>query len=536
MGVVVGVVIVDIRLIFFVEVCLFALVALGVFAQGVQPAAAAFVVDCLCQGGVDVQKSLLPQLQAVVHIVVRHGELFLVQTAHFTVERCFCHQAGTGHRHKILRGDKAVHIAHRIGGVSLVAVSRAAVDAHNDARVLDFVVGENQLGTHGTHVGALAVAEQLPQKVLRGNLDIVIQQQQLFAVGKLCAKVVDGRKIEFPLIAHHAAVGKFLRNFRVITFGFRVCRVIFNDQHLKIVVARILIQARQAAVQIVRVVLVGDHHGNPRMPRQLVVQLKRTRCAGNGAGFALQPDALQVGVDGALPRCDGVGLGVHRLGGGAGSSAPDVQTLFDVMDFCCLFGQAQNQIVILCAVIFRAFVGARRVQQLAAEHRQMGDVVDPAQVIGRKIGLKMVAAQLLEIVREDNLVTVQKIRARLLNRLDHIIQRVGVDHIVVIQQGQIFAGGDLEPFGGVGGNAAVFDFAVDKAGILLRQRRRLGRNFRVGGITGVHHHQLPVGVGLLAHAAGHLLKIARRCVKKRHHNTDAGSLQVFGALGAQFFF
>ena len=223
-----------------------------------------------------------------------------------------------------------------------MAVSRAAVDAHNDARVLDFVVGVNQLGTHGTHIGALAVAEQLPQEVLRGYLDIVIQQQQVFAVGKLCAKVVDGREIEPALIAHHAAVGKPLRNLRVVALCFGVCGVILDDQHFKIVVARIFIQARQAAVQIVRVVLVGDHHGDPRMSRQLVVQLKCARCAGNGAGFTLQPDALQVGVDGALPRCDGVGLGIHRLGGGAGSGAPDVQTLFDVIDFCCLFGQAQN--------------------------------------------------------------------------------------------------------------------------------------------------------------------------------------------------
>ena len=192
--------------------------------------------------------------------------------------------------------------------------------------------------------------------------------------------------------------------------------------------------------------------------------------------------------------------------------------------------------MILCAVKIRVLIRARRVQQLAAEHRQMGDVVDPAQVIGRKIGLKMVAAQLLEIVREDNFVTVHKIRARALYRPYNVIQGIGVNHIVVVQQRQIFAGGSRKPFSGVGGNATVFDFAVDKAGVLLRQRRRLGGNLRVGGIAGIHHHQLPVGVGLLAHAAGHLLKIARRGVVQRHHNADAGSLQVFGALGFQLAF
>ena len=41
---------------------------------------------CLGTRGVNIQKALLPQLQAVIYIVVGNGELLLVQTAAFTVQ------------------------------------------------------------------------------------------------------------------------------------------------------------------------------------------------------------------------------------------------------------------------------------------------------------------------------------------------------------------------------------------------------------------------------------------------------------------
>ena len=121
---------------------------------------------CLGTRGVDVKQALLPQLQAVVHIIVGHGELLLVQTAELLPERCLCHQAGTSHGHVILCCDKAVHIAHSGAGVALVAVARTAVDAHQHARVLDRIIGVVELCAYGTHIGPLAVAEQLAQEVV----------------------------------------------------------------------------------------------------------------------------------------------------------------------------------------------------------------------------------------------------------------------------------------------------------------------------------------------------------------------------------
>src|SRR5699024_8001201 len=108
-------------------------------------------------------------------------------------------------------------------------------------------------------------------------------------------------------------------------------------------------------------------------------------------------------------------------------------------------------------------------QQRAAEHRQVGDEVDPAQVVGRKIRLEVVAAELFEVGREHDLVAVDKIRPRILDGLHTGKQGVGVQHVVVVQQRQVGPGGGGKPRRGVGGDAAVFDFVVQDAPVLRGQ-------------------------------------------------------------------
>ena len=79
-------------------------------------------------------------------------------------------------------------------------------------------------------------------------LDIVVQQQQMLALGKVRTKVVDGRKVKRPHIGHHPAVGVTLRHGFVVGECFLLFRVIFNDQDFKVIIACVGIQAFQAAV------------------------------------------------------------------------------------------------------------------------------------------------------------------------------------------------------------------------------------------------------------------------------------------------
>ena len=228
----------------------------------------------------------------------------------------------------------------------------AAVNAHQHARVLDGIVGVVELRAHCAHVGALAVAEQLPQKVVREHLNIVIQQQQVFAVGKLRAKIVDGREVERALVPHHPAARKAAGDSLIIGLGGGVGRVVLDDDDLKIVIPGVFVQARQTAVKVVGVILVGDQHTDERAARQLVPHLERPRRVGHGHGAAGQAKALQLRVDGTLPGCDGVGLGLHARSGGPGVTAPDIKHLFDMLDTLCFFRQAQDQIMVLRTVKF----------------------------------------------------------------------------------------------------------------------------------------------------------------------------------------
>ncbi len=186
--------------------------------------------------------------------------------------------------------------------------------------------------------------------------------------------------------------------------------------------------------------------------------------------------------------------------------------------------------MVLRAVELAGFIGPGLLQQRAGEDGQMGDVVAPPQIIRRKIRLKMVAAQLFQVGGEHDLVTIDKIRPGTLDSLHTFKEGVGVEQIVVVQQGQIRPLRQRKARRGVGGDAPVFDLLVGDARIL----RRRSRGPRVGCVGGVHQHQLPAGVGLLFDAAQHLAEEFFRRVVHRHHNAHRGAVQRGGALRSQF--
>ena len=161
-------------------------------------------------------------------------------------------------------------------------------------------------------------------------------------LGEGRAKVVDGREVERALVVDDAAVGKAAGQHLVVGERRRVGGVVLNDDDLEIVVTRVLVQARQAAVKVVGVVFVRDQHADFRVPRQLVPHLKRAGRVGHGHRVPRQTEAFKLRVDGALPRRDGVGLRLHACGGRARMAAPNVEHLFDMLDAMCFFGQAKN--------------------------------------------------------------------------------------------------------------------------------------------------------------------------------------------------
>ena len=101
----------------------------------------------------------------------------------------------------------------------------------------------------------------------------------------------------------------------------------------------------------------------------------------------------------------------------------------------------------------------------------------------------------------------------------------------MVQQGNKIAGGQLEPTGRVGRNAAVLNrFIDDDAGHGLGQAA-----FQpLVGVAGVHQHQFPVRVGLFDDTLQHFIKKFRRRVVQRDDDADLRPLQMCSALGFQF--
>lgn len=91
-----------------------------------------------------------------------------------------------------------------IARVALMAVPRRSAEADDNARVLHSAVRIQKLCAHGAHVRPLGIAEHLADGVRRGELHIVVQQKQVLARGIAGGRVVDGGKVERPLILHHA--------------------------------------------------------------------------------------------------------------------------------------------------------------------------------------------------------------------------------------------------------------------------------------------------------------------------------------------
>ena len=76
-------------------------------------------------------------------------------------------------------------------------------------------------------------------------------------------------------------------------------------------------------------------------------------------------------------------------------AAPDIKRIGNVHDLFCLFGEPQNQLEILAAVVFRPLSAAGGLEQTPGKGSQMGNVVAAPQIVRLKIRLEMVVHQML---------------------------------------------------------------------------------------------------------------------------------------------
>ena len=85
-----------------------------------------------------------------------------------------------------------------------MAVPGVAAQPRDDAGVLDRVIGIVEHRTADAYTGLAALPHHLGEPVAVDDLDIIVEQQQVFTRRVLAAEIVDAAEVEPALVGHNA--------------------------------------------------------------------------------------------------------------------------------------------------------------------------------------------------------------------------------------------------------------------------------------------------------------------------------------------
>ena len=322
-------------------------------------------------------------LHAVVDVVEGDGEL-LGEAADRIEEAALREEAGCGDAGVVLDALRAVHVAEiRVVGAHEGGTGDTA-HAHDDAGVLDILVRVQEACAADADVLALYVADHLIDGIRVDLLDVVVEEQQVLAVRKPNAVVVDRRIVERSIPLHDlhdrlrknrcrcAVISRCLHRvaevcrklFReavlqllVVLPGLRLIRVVLDDDKLEVF---ILAGGERGdrLIEVGRVVLVRDHDGDQRL---LIFVNRVVEAVGDALLDLLdrEADALTVVVHGAGTGFEGIKLRFRVLRGGRLVCAPVVEHHRDMDDVAAREAALTEQFLIE-RIEAPEFRGARR--------------------------------------------------------------------------------------------------------------------------------------------------------------------------------
>ena len=302
--------------------------------------------------------------------------------------------------------------------------------------------------------------------------------------------------------------------------GLRLLAVVLDEDQLEIRVGGAVIDGLDAEFEVLDVVAGGDQDADPVRMSDGVIGLVIAGRAGDEADLVHRDAAAGImGLEGRDARVDAVGLGGDVRRRAAGAGAPVIEGVGDVDDLRGLFGQAEEEVVILTAVVLHPLAAAAALHQGAAESGQVADVVVGAEVVQHEVRFEVVEHHVVHAALEGGFVGVDEVCPLLGDGLGRVPERTGVEDIVMVQQGDVIAGGHLDAVVGVAGDELVlFELLVADAGV------RLGAVLYLlahgGVLPGVHAAKLPVLVGLVLDGIQQLFKERQRSVVERHHDAD----------------
>ena len=131
---------------------------------------------------------------------------------------------------------------------------------------------------------------------------------------------------------------------------------------------------------------------------------------------------------------DGVRLGVDIGGNASRMASPIVEKLWHMHHILCPVGETQDHIMVLASVKFRA-EQFRSVEKLPCKHTEMTDIIVGTEIVNGVIRLKMHGQHLIDIsALKGSLITVYVICVFLIDHLHILVQRAGMQNIIMIKK------------------------------------------------------------------------------------------------------
>ncbi len=414
-------------------------------------------------------------------------------------------------------------------------VAGHAADAKTDTGVLDGVIRVEQLRAHAAHTLLLGVHDHLFQPSGGDDLGIVVEQQQILAGGVLLAEVVQGAVVEALALPCDDPEGirVFLLHPLIGAEGLGGLAVVLDEDDLKIRVGGAGIDGLHTGLQVPDMVAGGDEDAHPaRMLDGVIGLIIARRARDKGYVIHRHTAAGIVSLEGSDAGVDAVGLGCDIAGGAAGAGTPVVEGMRDMDDFPGLLGEAEEELIILTAVVLHPLGAACGLHQPTAEEGQVADIVVGAEIVQHEIGLEVVEHHILHLALKGRFVGVNEVGPLLCDSLGSVPESTGMKDIVMVQQGDEIAGGHLDALIGVAGDELVlFQLLIPDAGV---SSRPLLHHFpHAGGRACIHAAELPVPVGLVHHGIQQFFEEIQRRVIQGHHDADLGPGRLITCLTHQ---
>ena len=155
----------------------------------------------------------------------------------------------------------------------------------------------------------------------------------------------------------------------------------------------------------------------------------------------------------------------------------------------------------------------------------MAHIVIAAQHVDVEIGLEMREEEIIRTVRDLILIAVQHIRIRMLVHIFHItVQRIRLDHVIMVQHGDEIALSHLQRCICVSGNAQILIqipylyTRIDGLPVVQPLHDAAVQHI------GIDDTELQIGIALLQHGANHIIQIRVRRIENRNQDTEFGHI------------